>query len=313
MTPPARHDQRTIPPWAWPLALSGLAIVITAAAAALFLRDIYTLLILAGLPLLGIGSYFLGNRMWVPTVPAILFGGFLFLFAVLSGASGLARNLWGTTAVCQVEQVQKEVAYSTENEGSRTRVEVRTYYAHETACADGTYRINADSPYSIGARVEVLYDPRTHDDPVFVRNGDRHQDVTMSAIMLAVSGPVLLLLPFVARGLGRRRRAWSRPSPSYGTGQFSPGPAPFNPAAPQGQWGPQPGAPDMPALDSPEWDGAFRRSVPYKSMRPEQHMLAPFIVRLVRRRMGIPQPPPPNPLADPRQPLPSDRPSDQTP
>jgi hypothetical protein len=336
VTAPYPH-RPSVPRWSWLLVVAGWALIVPAFAGALLYAGQFALVAVPGVVIVGAGAFFLSRRSMSLVVPACLFGGFFLLVGILTSAEALANNLWGTTASCQVDSVHQQVrTQTTHTHDSRgreqTRTETRTYYAHQITCPDGRYWVDGSRPYPVGGRTEVLFDPRTH-SPRFT-DGNRHQSIGGGAVLLSVGGVIVVLLPFIALRLGRRRVAQPLPPtgppygppagppygppagppfegspPPYETWQQQSGSAPVNPAPvnpapvnpapvyPAAASGPR--VPPQPVpIDSPDFERAVRQSPSFQTASPGVRMMLPFGTWLLRRRMKVPPPPPPNPLAD---------------
>ena len=306
----------------WWFVLAGWLCQVPAAAGTMYVSDIFFVLSLLGVACVGVGAYLLRGRATAGVIFVALFGGLIMVVGVITGAEGLAKNLWGKTATCQVQEVQRRVTTETERDSDGRPIGTRTvvFYPHTLACPDRTYTVNGSGPHPVGSAVEVRYDPRGSEPPEFTDQASSG-GLSFSAAALVLGGLIEILLPVVAWRRGRHSPAAPPPpaqygptqhgstpygSAPYGSGPYgSPRPAPPGPippphaAYPPGQTGPAGPAEPVP-IESPHFEQAVRDSMG-PSMSPGERLALPFVVRLLRRRMGAKEAPP-NPLAGRYQP-----------
>jgi hypothetical protein len=277
----------------WWSAAAGWACQVPAVAGTMYVSDIFVVLSLVGAACIGLGAVLLRGRATAGVILVALFGGMVMVVGVITGAERLAKDLWGKTAICQVQDVQRRVTTETErdSDGRPTGRRTVVFYPHTLACPDRTYTVNAARPHAAGSAVEVRYDPRGAEPPEFTDQIGRGE-LTFSAAALALGGLVEILLPIVAWRRGGRTGSAPRP-PQEGGRPYGGEPRPGEPVP----------------LESPRFEQTVRGAMG-PSMPPARAVALPFVVRLLRRRMGVKAAPPPNPLAGrhPQQPPPTDRP-----
>ncbi|HEU5155945.1 MAG TPA: hypothetical protein VFU43_03040 [Streptosporangiaceae bacterium] len=310
--PPVRDRPR--PRGGWWLVAAGWLIQVPAAAGAMFVSDLFFVLSLLGVACIGAGSYLLRGKATAWVIFGALFGGLILVTGLITGAETLAKNLWGKTAHCQVQEVQRKVTTETtrDADGRPTGQRTIVFYSHELACPDRSYTVNGARPRPEGSSAEVRYDPRGSDPPEFTDEAGAGE-FAFSAAALALGGLIELLLPLIAWRRGRRATVGPAggPPPPHGAAAgpwpgAGPGPGPYG--------APRPAEP-VP-LESPRFEQAVRDSMG-PSLSPGRQVALPFVVRLLRRRMGVKEAPPPNPLAGryppPQPPPPQGPPVDRPP
>jgi hypothetical protein len=277
----------------WWLVVAGWLIQVPAAAGAMFVSDVLAALSLVGAAFVAVGVYLLRGKGAVWLVLLAIFGGLIMFGGLAIGSTALANGIWAKAATCQVAAVERntyEATHTTSDDrgGTSATTETRVEYVHTMSCPAGTYTVRADGPQRVGAGVEVIYAPRRSRPPMFAEQN--RGDMAFAGAALALGGLAELLLPFIAWRRGRRLAAGPPPPPQQPAG---PGAAP---GPPYGQYGPHAAArPDEPVpLESPRFEQAVRDSMG-RSMSPGERVALPFVVRLLRRRMGVKEAPPPNP------------------
>jgi hypothetical protein len=296
MTAPALPFRRPSRLTAWWLVVAGWLIQVPAAAGAMFVSDVLAAFSLLGAACVGAGAYLLRGKgaLWI--VVFALLGGIVIFAGLAIGAGALANGIWGKAATCQVAGVKKETYAAThttgdDRGGTSTTTQTKTHYVHTMSCPAGTYTVSGDSPRPAGSNAEVIYAPRgsrASSEPMFA--AENRGDMTLAAALLTLGGLIEILLPFVAWRRGLRSASGSSP----------PAPAPYAAAAPNAPPHPPYPGPQTPRgapvpLESPRFEQAVRDSMGRSS--PGGEVALPFIVRLLRRRMGVKEAPPPNPLA----------------
>ncbi len=315
MTAPALSFRRPSSRAGWWFVIAGWLIQVPAVAGTMFVSDIFVVLSLLGVACVGVGAYLLRGKATVWVILVALFGGMIMVVGLITGAETLAKNLWGKTATCQVQAVQRRVTTETthDTDGRPTGRRTVVFYPHTLSCPDRTYTVNGAVAHPEGSTVEVRYDPRGSDPPEFAEaNGI--EELSFSAAALALGGSIELIFPIIAWRRGRR----SPPPPQRPLPPPPPPLAPSRSAWPAASQYPTPrarGAEPVP-LESPRFEQAVRDSIG-PSASPGNQVALPFIVRLLRRRMGVQEAPPPNPLAGkyppPPQPSPPQGPPPQAP
>ncbi|HZB30891.1 MAG TPA: hypothetical protein VE465_12080 [Streptosporangiaceae bacterium] len=288
MTEPAYHLRRSSARGGWVLVAAGWLTQVPAAAGVMFVSDLFFVLSLLGVACVGAGCHVLRGKGTVAVILGSLFGGLVMVVGVMTGAETLAKSLWGETADCQVQGVQRRATTETtrDADGRPTGRRTVVFYAHELACPDQAHTVNGARPRPEGSTVKVRHDPRGSDPPEFTDEIDAGL-LSFSAAALALGGVIEMVLPIVAWRRGRR--------PAGGP----PPPPPSYAAAPPPGQGYPPGGPargEPVPLESPRFEQSVHDSMG-RSMSPPARLALPFIVRLLRRRMGVTEAPPPNPLA----------------
>jgi hypothetical protein len=278
----------------WWLVIAGWLIQVPAAAGAIFVSDVLAVLSLVGACCVAAGAYLLRGKGAVWLVLLAVFGGLVMFGGLAVGSAALADGIWGKAAACQVAGVQRttyDATHTTSDDrgGTSTTTDTRVTYVHSMSCPAGRYTVSADSPRPVGSTAQVIYAPRSSRAPMFAEQN--RGDMAYAGAALGVGGLIELLLPFVAWRRGRRRLAAGPPLPPPPPAQtpYPPyGPNAYPPNPPYA--GARPGEP-VP-LESPHFERAVRDSMG-RSMSPGERVALPFVVRLLRRRMGAGEAPPP--------------------
>jgi hypothetical protein len=303
----------------WWLVIAGWLIQVPAAAGAIFVSDVVAALSLLGAACVAGGGYLLRGKGTVWLVLLAILGGVVIFAGLAVGSAALADGVWGKAATCRVAAVDRqtyEVSHTTGDDrgGTSVTTETRTHYVHTMACPHGTYTVSGDSRRPIGSSATVIYAPRRARAPMFAEQN--RGDLSFAVGALATGGLIELLLPIVAWRRGRRPAgAPPAPAPPQPPSGYWHGPGP-GPGPRPGPWPGQPG-PGQPGpygaarpaepvpLESARFEQTVRDSMG-RSMSPPEQIALPFIVRLLRRRMGVEEAPPPNPLAGRYPPPPDD-------
>lgn len=152
-----------------------------------------------------------GGRIAFVVMPTLFVGGFTCAVGMGLSAGQFVFMTAGKTATCQITAVRKLVSTSVIHTGSgRSTTTHNVTYRHTAVCPRATYAIDRVPPYSVGTRAKVTYDPHGRVSPRF---SDRLGGVrTGGLILLSIGGLIVLVAPFAARSVGRRRTG---PDPAY--------------------------------------------------------------------------------------------------
>ncbi len=215
MTSPAVPGRRSRPLLGWPLAVIGWLVAVSSPAIfwvtnvpAEIVAFASAVIVTAGCAAIGLRA---GSKIIFLLMPTLFFGGFGLVVGLGTMTEQLVFHLVGKTATCQVTAVHKVVdqVVTTGSDGtSRSSEDVS--FLHTTVCPNATYTIHHAPPYPVGTKAQVSYDPHGKVDPRF---SDQLPGIRRTGLIAsAVGGLVVLVAPFAAWGVGRRRKETTAPN-----------------------------------------------------------------------------------------------------